>query len=53
MTPVHTPGHTPGHLSYLISEGPGEPVAVFTGGSMLFGAVGRTDLIGPDADRAS
>ncbi len=48
VTPVHTPGHTPGHLSYLISEIPGEPVAVFTGGSMLFGAVGRTDLIGPD-----
>ncbi len=47
MTPVHTPGHTPGHLSYLLSEGPDGPVAVFTGGSMLFGAVGRTDLIGP------
>ena len=32
----------------MLSEGAGEPVAVFTGGSMLFGAVGRTDLIGPD-----
>jgi hydroxyacylglutathione hydrolase len=48
VTPVHTPGHTPGHLSYVLSEGQGEPFAVFTGGSMLFGAVGRTDLIGPD-----
>jgi hydroxyacylglutathione hydrolase len=48
VTPVHTPGHTPGHMSYVLSEDGGEPFAVFTGGSMLFGAVGRTDLIGPD-----
>jgi glyoxylase-like metal-dependent hydrolase (beta-lactamase superfamily II)/rhodanese-related sulfurtransferase len=48
VTAVHTPGHTPGHLSYVLSEGDGEPAAVFTGGSMLFGAVGRTDLISPD-----
>lgn len=40
----HTPGHTPGHMAYVVRAG-GEPVAVFTGGSMLFGAVGRTDLI--------
>ena len=54
---VATPGHTPGHLSYVLSDaagsvkgdgdGSGGPVAVFTGGSMLFGAVGRTDLISP------
>ncbi len=48
VTPVHTPGHTPGHLCYVLGEGQGEPAAVFTGGSMLFGTVGRTDLIGPD-----
>jgi hydroxyacylglutathione hydrolase len=42
-----TPGHTPGHLSYVLSDGADGPVAVFTGGSMLFGAVGRTDLISP------
>jgi hydroxyacylglutathione hydrolase len=48
VTPVHTPGHTPGHLSYVLGEDGAEPFAVFTGGSMLFGAVGRTDLIGPD-----
>jgi hydroxyacylglutathione hydrolase len=48
VTAIHTPGHTPGHLSYLVSvAGPG-PMAVFTGGSMLYGAVGRTDLIGPE-----
>lgn len=43
---VATPGHTPGHLSYVLREGDAAPAAVFTGGSMLFGAVGRTDLIG-------
>jgi len=47
VTPVDTPGHTPGHLSYVLAESEGEPAAVFTGGSMLFGTVGRTDLIGP------
>src|ERR1039457_3324710 len=47
LTAVATPGHTPGHLSWVLREGPGDPVAVFTGGSMLFGAVGRTDLISP------
>ena len=45
MRVVRTPGHTPSHLSYVLVEG-GNPVAVFTGGSMLFGTVGRTDLIG-------
>jgi hydroxyacylglutathione hydrolase len=48
VTAMHTPGHTPGHLSYVLSETGGGPVAVFTGGSMLYGAVGRTDLISPD-----
>jgi glyoxylase-like metal-dependent hydrolase (beta-lactamase superfamily II)/rhodanese-related sulfurtransferase len=48
VTVMHTPGHTPGHLSYVLSEAGGGPVAVFTGGSMLYGAVGRTDLISPD-----
>jgi hydroxyacylglutathione hydrolase len=46
VTALHTPGHTPTHLSYVLSSGD-EPVAVFTGGSMLFGAMGRTDLIDP------
>lgn len=48
VTALSTPGHTPHHLSYALAEDGGEPVAVFTGGSMLFGAVGRTDLIGTD-----
>lgn len=41
-----TPGHTPEHVSYVLSDG-GRPVAVFTGGSLLVGAVARTDLIDP------
>jgi hydroxyacylglutathione hydrolase len=47
VTAIHTPGHTPTHLSYAVGVG-GEPAAVFTGGSVLFGAMGRTDLVDPD-----
>jgi glyoxylase-like metal-dependent hydrolase (beta-lactamase superfamily II)/rhodanese-related sulfurtransferase len=42
-----TPGHTHTHLSFALSEG-GEPFAVFTGGSLLYGSTGRPDLLGPD-----
>ncbi len=42
----HTPGHTATHMSYLLEED-GRAVAAFTGGSMLLGSVGRTDLAGP------
>ncbi len=44
---LSTPGHTPEHLAYLLSDGD-RPVGVFTGGSLLVGAVARTDLIAPD-----
>ncbi len=44
---VHTPGHTHTHLSFAL-EADGEQVAVFTGGSLLFGSTGRPDLLGPD-----
>ena len=40
-----TPGHTPHHLAFVIGGRGGAPVAVFTGGSMLIGSAGRTDLI--------
>jgi hydroxyacylglutathione hydrolase len=42
----HTPGHTATHMAYVLEED-GTPVAAFTGGSMLLGSVGRTDLAGP------
>ena len=45
LTPVHTPGHTPEHVSYLVGV-EGMAAAVFTGGSMLVGAAGRSDLLG-------
>ena len=42
-----TPGHTPGHCAYVIGEGDNASVpAAFTGGSLLYGSVGRTDLSG-------
>ncbi|HEU5085171.1 MAG TPA: MBL fold metallo-hydrolase [Acidimicrobiales bacterium] len=44
---VHTPGHTPEHLSYVV-RADGSPPAAFTGGSLLYGTVGRTDLISED-----
>jgi glyoxylase-like metal-dependent hydrolase (beta-lactamase superfamily II)/rhodanese-related sulfurtransferase len=44
---LSTPGHTPEHLAYLLSDGD-RPVGVFTGGSLLVGAVARTDLTAPD-----
>ena len=45
---LHTPGHTPHHVSYALTID-GNDQAVFTGGSLLFGSVGRPDLIGPEA----
>jgi len=47
MRAMHTPGHTHNHTSYVL-ESPDGPVAVFSGGSMLVGAVGRSDLLGPN-----
>ncbi|AEF41881.1 MBL fold metallo-hydrolase [Hoyosella subflava] len=45
---MHTPGHTHHHLSYVLLDEAGEPKAVFTGGSLLYGTTGRTDLLGPE-----
>jgi glyoxylase-like metal-dependent hydrolase (beta-lactamase superfamily II)/rhodanese-related sulfurtransferase len=44
---IHTPGHTHTHLSYALLQD-GHDVAVFTGGSLLYGSTGRPDLLGPD-----
>ncbi|MBT8193946.1 MAG: MBL fold metallo-hydrolase [Acidimicrobiia bacterium] len=45
IRPLHTPGHTPEHTSYLVLID-NEPHAVFSGGSLLVGAAGRSDLLG-------
>ena len=41
-----TPGHTDEHLSFVLLDGD-RPLGVFTGGSLLVGAVARTDLVDP------
>ena len=48
FTALDTPGHTPEHVSYELADTSraSEPVALLTGGSLLVGAVGRTDLLG-------
>lgn len=46
---IATPGHTFHHLSYVLDyahDGDWRPAGVFTGGSLLFGTTGRTDLLG-------
>jgi glyoxylase-like metal-dependent hydrolase (beta-lactamase superfamily II) len=44
---IETPGHTPEHLSYLVFNGAApDPVALFSGGSLIVGSAGRTDLLG-------
>ncbi|MFD2081638.1 Glyoxylase, beta-lactamase superfamily II [Actinopolymorpha cephalotaxi] len=49
VTAVATPGHTYTHLSYVLHDQQvGEQVAVFSGGSLLYGATGRPDLLGAD-----
>ncbi|MCB5273059.1 putative polyketide biosynthesis zinc-dependent hydrolase BaeB [Arthrobacter sp. SO5] len=40
---VATPGHTHTHLSFIVDDGGQQ--AVFSGGSLLYGSVGRTDLV--------
>jgi hydroxyacylglutathione hydrolase len=48
VTVLATPGHTPEHVSYLARDTsrPAEPPVLFSGGSLLVGAVSRTDLLG-------
>ncbi len=47
LVAVATPGHTPDHHAYLLVERD-MPMALFSGGSLMVGTVGRTDLCGPD-----
>src|SRR5262249_35607539 len=48
LSVLATPGHTPEHVSYLAEDTsrPAEPRVLFSGGSLLVGAVSRTDLLG-------
>ena len=48
FTARDTPGHTPEHVAYAVADtARGEdPALLFSGGSLLVGAVGRTDLLG-------
>ena len=64
LTAMATPGHTPEHLAWAIHDAdtardtapahdtaPARdtaPAGIFTGGSLLVGTAGRTDLFGPD-----
>ena len=44
---IPTPGHTPDHLAYLLVVD-GEAEALFSGGSLMVGGLGRTDLLGDE-----
>ena len=46
ITPLHTPGHTPEHTSFLVTHE--TDALVFTGGSLLVGSAGRSDLLGSE-----
>ncbi|KRE93645.1 MBL fold metallo-hydrolase [Nocardioides sp. Soil774] len=55
ITALATPGHTFTHLSYALTDagqrdadGVDRAIGVFSGGSLLFGATGRPDLLGPE-----
>ncbi|GAA0968932.1 putative polyketide biosynthesis zinc-dependent hydrolase BaeB [Nocardioides aquaticus] len=49
LTALATPGHTYTHLSFALRDSAtGTDVGVFSGGSLLFGATGRPDLLGHD-----
>jgi len=47
VTALATPGHTFTHLSYVLADGQ-EQLGVFSGGSLLYGATGRPDLLGAE-----
>ena len=53
FTARDTPGHTPEHVAYAVADlARGEdPALLFSGGSLLVGAVGRTDLLGAEHAR--
>ena len=50
FTALDTPGHTPEHVTFAVADTAraDEPLLLLTGGSLLVGAVGRTDLLGAE-----
>ena len=52
VTAWATPGHTFTHLSYGLADAEGVSVGVFSGGSLLYGATGRPDLLGEEHTHA-
>jgi hydroxyacylglutathione hydrolase len=50
FTARDTPGHTPEHVAYAVADTARgtDPALLFSGGSLLVGAVGRTDLLGAE-----
>jgi hydroxyacylglutathione hydrolase len=48
VTALASPGHTPHHLSYLVEQVDATAM-LFSGGSLLYGSVGRPDLISAGA----
>lgn len=44
---VATPGHTPEHVAYVLFAD-GEPMGVFSGGTLIVGGVARPDLLGEE-----
>lgn len=53
LVAMATPGHTPEHLAWqVLADAAGAPEAVLTGGSLLVGSAGRTDLVGEDRTEA-
>jgi len=51
VTALATPGHTFTHLSYALTtveDGLDRSIGVFSGGSLLYGATGRPDLLGDE-----
>ncbi len=49
VTALATPGHTFTHLSYALRDtASGTDTGIFSGGSLLFGATGRPDLLGDE-----
>ncbi|MGH2659468.1 MAG: MBL fold metallo-hydrolase, partial [Actinomycetota bacterium] len=49
LVAIETPGHTLEHTAYaLFADEAESPAAVFTGGSLIVGSAGRTDLLGPE-----